>query len=267
MVEAYTSSVDQTSDPSTISPLTGGETERSPRVTPDSATVDFLRTVGLFSSLSAREIETLARLSRFTSLDSGQFLSTEGDEEGLYGFIVVVGRLALTRTSINGRELTLELLGPGDTYGLFPIPESVHHILPVSIRAQVATHLLLIPTKNLVATLNAHPLIYREITQELLNSLEATRQVSRSLAHDRVEVRIALALSRLALKFARTAVKVHDKTIDITRQQIADLTGTTSETAIRVTRAMQRNGIIDVRHPGVVRILDMKRLLALSHGE
>jgi CRP-like cAMP-binding protein len=57
---------------------------------------------------------------------------------------------------------------------------------------------------------------------------------------------------------------MQDHTIDITRQQIADLTGTTPETAIRVTRALQSRGLIEMSQPGIIKVLNPEALQALA---
>ncbi len=55
--------------------------------------------------------------------------------------------------------------------------------------------------------------------------------------------------------------------IDIIRQQIADLTATTPETAIRVIRSMQRDGLINIKKPGVVRVLDLDAINEIAESE
>jgi CRP-like cAMP-binding protein len=45
---------------------------------------------------------------------------------------------------------------------------------------------------------------------------------------------------------------------------LADLTGTTAETAIRITRSLQAQGIIDIKTPGTIRVLDLNALNELA---
>ena len=51
--------------------------------------------------------------------------------------------------------------------------------------------------------------------------------------------------------------------IFITRKELADLTGTTPETAIRVTKQLEREGVLDLTRPGVIKVPDIKALRAL----
>jgi len=93
--------------------------------------------------------------------------------------------------------------------------------------------------------------------------LRASHDISRGLAYDRVEVRIASTLSALVPKFSTSNDSNSDEeifTIDITRQELADLTGTSPETAIRITKAMERDGLLDLSRPCIIKILDLDRL-------
>jgi CRP-like cAMP-binding protein len=134
--------------------------------------------------------------------------------------------------------------------------------LHLSARAQSNCKLLWLPIKNFRATLDSHPDLYPEIIAYLLLCLHSSYRISRGLAHDRVEIRIASVLITLALKFARITRK-DEYIIDITRQQLADLTGTTSETAIRVTRAMLKSEWIDIKKPGVIQVTNLDELQIL----
>jgi CRP-like cAMP-binding protein len=225
---------------------------------------EFLNTHDTFSSLPESEIKKLAEVCRFATLVPGEYITIEGNRESLSGFIVVSGRLSMLKTSINGKELVVELLAPNDIFGLLVSLSLEKLPAQLSARAQTKSQVLWMPIINLLPLLSAHPILYREFVAYLLHTLQSSYRISRGLAHDRVEVRIAAILSSLAIKFARVLPAPQDHTIDITRQQIADLTGTTPESAIRVTRAMQRDGLIDIKRPGVVRVINLEALQTLA---
>ena len=136
----------------------------------------------------------------------------------------------------------------------------------LSARAQSKSIVLWVPILELTYVLNAHPEIYKNVVAHLFRCLQSSYRISRGLAHDQVDVRIATVLVSLSLKFSRPLPALQDNTIDITRQQLADLTGTTPETANRVTRQMQRDGLIYLNPPGVIRVLDFVALQTLANG-
>jgi CRP-like cAMP-binding protein len=53
--------------------------------------------------------------------------------------------------------------------------------------------------------------------------------------------------------------------IFMTRKELADLTGTTPETAIRITKNMEREGILDLSRPGIIKIVDLNGLQQMTH--
>lgn len=230
------------------------------------STGEFLASIKPFSQLPTQEREDLASQCRFASVEPGEYITVEGADKSLYGFIVVTGRFAMTKTSISGKELIVELLAPGDTFGLLLTLSPEKLPAQLSARSHAISQVLWVPVQNLLQLLNHNQHIYRLFVSQLLHHLHSSYQLSRGLAHDRVSVRIATVLVSLAHKFSRPNT-IADHTIDITRQQIADLTGTTAESAIRVTRAMQRDKLIDIQRPGIVRVVDMKGLQLLAETE
>jgi CRP-like cAMP-binding protein len=225
---------------------------------------EFLHSLGTFSKLPCDQLKVLAQFCRFAEVSAGQYIKSEGDIECLSGYIVESGRLSMMKTSLSGKELVVELLAPGDIFGLVEMLSSEALPLQLSSRAQIKSRVLWVPVKTLSSLLDLHPATYKGLVEHLLRRLQLSYCISRGLAHDRVEVRIASILSTLALKFSRRLPVTQNLTIDITRQQIADLTGTTPETAIRVTRFMQENGLIDIKKPGVVRVVDLNALQDLA---
>lgn len=220
----------------------------------------FLRTLKSFSNVPPADLNLLADSSRFVSLNSGQYITIEGEDDSSTGFIVVSGCIAMLKTSSSGKELIVDLLPAGDIFGLLlklaegRLPEQL------SARSMRKSVLLRVPMIDFKQTLKTQPHLLGEVVEHLLVSLQSAYCLSCGLAHDRVEVRIATVLLALAGKFATLVPNEPLPVINFTRQQIADLTGTTPETAIRVTRAMQHDGLIDIKRPGVIRVLDRKGL-------
>ncbi len=220
----------------------------------------FLRKISPFDQLPKGSIENFAECCRPAVIDAGSYITLEGGPEPK-GFIVASGRLAVLKNSKSGRELVVELLSAGDIFGLLVALERLPAQL--SIRAQARSDVLWIPASPLTALLAAHTEIYNYFLMHLLRCLQSSYRLARGLAHDRVDVRIAAVLSSLSVKYPRIPQSDHECIIDITRQQIAELTGTTSETAIRVTRAFHKKKLINTSRPGMIIILDSEGLLEI----
>ncbi len=224
----------------------------------------FLGTLAIFSELPEKELKILANSCYIKTINAGQTITIEGDDKSLYGFLVISGRMAVMKSSLSGKELIVELLPPGDLFGLIIALSPKDQINELYVRAELKSEVISIPISALTSVLSSHPRLYKNFFDYLLVHLQSSYRISRGLAHDSVEVRIAMILLRLAQNFARELPAPQDQTIDITRQQLAELTGTTTESAIRATRLMEKSGLIDVSRPGVIRVLNLLELRKIA---
>lgn len=229
--------------------------------------LSILQAQEIFAQFSEKTLRTVAAGSRKVTYRPGDYISHEGDGRGTWGYIPLSGRLAILKTSISGRELVVALLAPGDLLGLI-IPISLSMLpLQLSTRAQSQTEVIAIDTTVLMAALDQYPQSYHLLLVEQIELLQSAYRLARGLAHDRVDIRIASVLLGLLPKFSRSRVPPGLTSIQITRQQIADLSGTTLESSIRTTRRMHAERMIDVSRPGIVHLLDLEMLRAVEEGE
>lgn len=224
----------------------------------------YLNSLPDFLDLPTRELRSLAESCRFALLEGGQCIATEGDDESPNGFIVVTGCLAISKSSSSGRTLIVELLQAGDVFGLMLMLSQEYSAAQLSARAIEPSTILWMPKIEYTRLIQGHPELLTRHVSHLLRCLQSSYRLARGLAHDKVEIRIAAILSSLHFKFGGSRSSDDAGTIHFTRQQLAELTGTTSETAIRVTRAMQRNGLIRMMHPGEITIVDLDSLNRLA---
>jgi CRP/FNR family transcriptional regulator len=219
-----------------------------------------------FSQVPVETLRTLAEYSRFSSIEAGEYITLEGDSEKLSGFIVISGCISILKNSVSGKELIVELLQAGDVFGLLLTLAAERLPFQLTARSIKKSTILWVPIRNLNQLLESNPNLIREFATHLLVCLQSSYEISRGLAHDRVEVRIAAMLVALALKFGNGSSTRKHPLIRFTRKQIADLTGTSAETAIRITRSMQRDGLIDISRPGIIVIRDITALRALAES-
>lgn len=205
--------------------------------------------------LTESQFLELAKNSFYKNYKSGEVVAIEGDEVSS-GFLVCSGRLSVLKSSASGKELIVELLGVGDPFGLLCALDKQPY--PYTTKAQSDLELLWIDKGKLLKVLDSKPDVFKNFTNETFDRLRNSHDISRSLAHDKVEVRVAAALLALNPKFETTV------SIPLTRQELADLTGTTQETCIRVTRTMEKEGILDLSRNSYISILDEEKLEDIS---
>ncbi|MCB0359515.1 MAG: response regulator [Bdellovibrionales bacterium] len=219
-----------------------------------------------FSQLDEDLNQRIARSCRLETLKGGRLLVFQG-QEGTRGFVPIRGRLAMVKTSESGKELVVELLPPGDSFGL--LAGLFGNPSPISVRTQIESEVLWVPQEVIMLILDSYSDVVRRFLESTFARLRAAHDVSRALAHDSVDVRVASALTLLIPRFSGPAPSGARATcvIDMTRQELADLIGSTPETVIRITKQMERDGILDLSQSGKIGILQEERLEELSAGE
>ncbi|MDZ4786506.1 MAG: response regulator [bacterium] len=223
---------------------------------------DLLSKLDLFRDLPLKALEDLACSCSIRKLEAANFIVSEGtSSEG--GFIPISGRISITKTSDAGKELIVTLLAPGDVLGvLFNIKT---FSASCSARTQIPSNIIWIPKHAWESFTNKNLQIFKNISEILVSRLKTAFILSSSLAHSRVENRIINALIALLPDFGKATLgNTSHKRIYITRKELSELTGTTPETAIRVTKNLERQQLLDLSRPGIIKILDLNKLMEAS---
>jgi CRP-like cAMP-binding protein/FixJ family two-component response regulator len=216
----------------------------------------------IFANASPELLKNLASECSIKSLDTGEFIVHEG-EKSKGGFIPLSGRLSVTKSSSNGKELIVSLLSAGDPFGIFYILENFSGT--TAVRAQVPSKILWIPKSSFAHFMSKDISVTSHLCEVLSKHLVNSHLLSSSLAHTKVEDRIVKTLLALLPQFGKGKDTPQIR-IYITRRELADLTGTTPETAIRVTKNLEREGYLDLSRPGIIKILNKEKLDKFAEG-
>ncbi len=208
----------------------------------------------IFSNLNDDELSELANLAIKRSFEPNEFIFWDGDTPEWF-YIVTEGKVKVLKYSSSGREFIIAFFGPGEMFGEVAVFENKPY--PASAQAVAETKVVGIRREDLLSFLANHPQVALRMINVLGGRLRDAQGRLRDLAGERVEQRLASVLLMLSAKLGLT--------LPFTRQEIADMTGTTIETAIRVISHLKDRGIIrSVR--GKVIILDKEKLRILSEG-
>jgi CRP/FNR family transcriptional regulator len=211
------------------------------------AVARLLRSCPVFADLAARDVDTLAAGAVEARLRAREFVFREGDPP-LWLCLVQEGRVKILRHSRAGKDVVLELLGPGEIFGGVAVIERRPY--PASAQAIEPSTVVKLPAERVLAVAERHPSVVREMALVIGRRLRAAHETVRSLASDPVEARLAAALLRLADREGVPGREGRALPFHLTRQSLADMTGTTVETAIRVVSRWIRDGLVadDTRH-------------------
>jgi CRP/FNR family transcriptional regulator len=189
-------------------------------------------------------------------LARGQTLFNEG-ETGDRLYVVLDGKIKLTRTAPDGRENLLSVLGPSEMFGelsLFdPRPRTASAIAVTECRLAGLGH------DDLRPWLTGHPEVAVHLLRALAQRLRKTNDVMADLVFTDVPGRVAKALLDLAERFGQpseTGIHVHH---DLTQEELAQLVGASRETVNKALADFAGRSWLRIEARAVV-ILDIERL-------
>jgi CRP/FNR family transcriptional regulator, nitrogen oxide reductase regulator len=179
----------------------------------------------------------------------GDVIFNEGDDADVF-IVVVEGRVKVSKATPAGKEIILEIFGVGDALGAMAVYESLR--FPASATALEPTTCLRIARQDFFRLLEQHPALVRALLSGLsLRLAELTRRLA-EMTSGRVEARFARLFLKLAGQIGRSERGGLFVPMPLSRQDLADLTGTTVETCIRIMSRWQKDEVVRTDKDGFV---------------
>ena len=222
-------------------------------VQPDTRT-DLLKRSLLLSALAPEELRELAAMAEERCFAAGEFIFWEGDKPERF-YVVESGKVKMLKHISSGKDFIIAVFAEGDMFGEVPVFDGAP--FPASAQAATETCVLGIKREQFLSFLGRNPTVSLKIISVLGGRLREAHGRLRDLAGERVMQRLAGTLLLLSTKLGST--------IPFTRQEIADMSGTTTETTIRVLGRLGQGGIIRSAR-GKITVLDEQKLKALAEG-
>jgi CRP-like cAMP-binding protein len=208
-------------------------------------TTELLANSPFFSSLSDDERAWIGEQFVHRVFEKNEYLFFEGDPADRL-ILVVEGGVKMIKHSESGRETILSTFGPGQIVG--EVGVLVGDVYPATAQALEQTHTLSLLRDTYVEQVRANPALAWALITELGHRLQQAHETIRSLAVEKAERRVARALLRLASSAGERLeggeVRI---TVPLNRQDIADMTGTVIETAIRTMSKYQKLGLVETK--------------------
>lgn len=196
-------------------------------------------------SLGGEDRNALSPLCELAAYGKGETIFEEGDPAERIHFLFV-GRVKIVKAG-RDRDLILEILGPGEPVGAVAVFE--RRPFPATAVALESSGVVSIPEREFFALIEKRP----EITRRLLAGLTLRlMSLNRRLADmtGSVDYRAARLFLTLADRMGQSRTEGVFVPLALSRQDIADLAGTTIETAIRVMSRWQKEGLVETDKKG-----------------
>lgn len=210
----------------------------------------------LFVGLDGRARDEIAALSRMVRLRAGEALFEQDDPATAF-YVLLAGRVKIAQVTAEGHQVVIRYVAPGQVFGAVPLftrtgyPASATGVVDgVAARwdSQVAHGLL-----------DRHPRVVMNALTIVGTRLQELQNRYRELATERVEQRVARALLRLF----GGGTGAPQGSFPMSRQDIAEMTGTTLHTVSRILSAWEHRGLVGGGRMRVV-IRDPAGLLAIA---
>lgn len=215
--------------------------------------------IPIFSTLSASDLEEVRPYLIPARLRKKEIIFSEGDPSD-WLYIVTDGKVKITKLSRGGREIILEIISPFDFFGGVAVMRGFPY--PANAIAMEDTEVFKISRSNLMRILDRFPNLMYCIAANIGDRIKGSHETLKNIAIEKVESRIAALLIKLADK---AGIKVDNSIVidlKLTKQDIAEMVGTTVETSIRTMSKFKKIGIVSEKGGRIV-IRDLNKLRSL----
>jgi len=224
----------------------------------DKDLADLFRKSPIFADVDEKHLVELSRVAAERDLKAGQFLFFEG-EPVKSSYLLVSGIVKLVKHSASGIDLIMGIYGQGEMLANTLV--FVGKLHPSSAQAVVDTTVLSINSGDLISFLHQHPALNTKILGKMLTIAGQRHQAAMArlaeLAGERIDCRLARVLLALCLGLGPS--------IPLTRREIAEMAGTTTETAARFISRLTRTGTVESLR-GKVIVIDQDKLRQLAEA-
>ena len=221
---------------------------------------DILQAMPFFAGLSERDWEKVIDLFSERQYQKDDYIFLEGEApEALY--IIRNGKVKVLRHSTDGKDVVLRVGGVGHLLGTVAVFDGGGY--PGTAQVIEECTALVIARNDCLTLVNRYPVFALAVISDLGSRLRSSAEQIRSLAVERVEQRIARVLLKLAETAGSDSPEGRVIEMPLTRQDVADMTGTTVETAIRVMSKFRRLELIKTRRGKVV-LVELAALQEIS---
>ncbi len=204
-------------------------------------TIALLERVPVFSTLSGEDLQEVSQVAVPRSFASGAVVFREGDQSDTC-YVVRAGRARAVREHSPGRTITLATFGSGDIFGELAMFDAERR--SATIETLEDTELLAILGSDMRRLLRTHPDIAVKLLSALGRRLRETNDRLTRQSFQTVQSRVASVLAELVASARSEGAAETDVLITATQADLAQLAGSSRESASRFLAVLERAGII-----------------------
>ena len=222
-----------------------------------------LKSLPLFERMTDTDLDSMLEHAVPRRIAQGDTVFEQGAQAKSF-FLLLHGRLKVTQVTQDGQQIIVRMVHPGDLFGFAMAFRRTDY--PGTARAAAESLILGWPTDMWGRFVEQNPRLAMTAMQTIGQRLEEAHVRIREMSTEEVEKRVAhavLRLSKQAGKADGVGIRID---FPISRQDIAEMTGTTLHTVSRILSAWESKGIVEGGRQKLT-VTDPQRLLKLADGE
>ncbi len=201
-----------------------------------------LKQVIVFQNATDDDLRLILQNSVERSMEESGFFFFHGDP-ARYLYVLTSGQVKLMQNSVNGQQVNLRTIYPWQMFGALGAIRA-EATYPASAQALENSTALAIKSEFLHEIIQTRPQLSFDLMTLMITYIQEMQARYRELATERVEQRVANALVRLAGQAGIRSEKDAAIELSFSRQDVAEMTGTTLYTVSRLFSDWERQGII-----------------------
>lgn len=203
-----------------------------------------LRQVSVFAEATEEDLNIIAEQSFLRSIEEGEFFFFQGDPAE-YVYVLTSGQVKLLQSNPNGKQINIRTIQPWEMFAALGAVRN-EAAYPVSAQALQDSSALAIKSIFMNEMMRTRPYLAMALTRLMTEMVQGIQVRYRELATERVEQRIARTLLRLASQIGeRVQRETTMVELSFTRQDLAEMTGTTLFTVSRTLSEWEKLGFIE----------------------
>jgi CRP-like cAMP-binding protein len=218
--------------------------------------------LAVFAGMGPAELDDVLGEAASVRFARGEVLFEQGGSADHF-YLLLHGRLRVNQVTAEGQQIIVRVVNPGDLFGIARALQRPDY--PGTATAAADSVTLRWPTDAWPGILDRHPAFAVNAMQVIGSRLQEAHTRIREMSTEAVERRVGHAVLRLVSQSGRK--EDHGIRIDflISRQEIAEMTGTTLHTVSRILSAWESAGIVDAGRQKLL-VKDPHRLLLIADG-
>jgi CRP-like cAMP-binding protein len=220
--------------------------------------IDLVRRVPLFATLTESEFRSLEPIFQVKTYRKNQVIFLE-EETGNYMYIVLAGKVKVTKTTASGKETILAIHQVGDFFGEMALLDG--KTSPATVSAMEDCRIAAIHHNDFQRQLLSNEKVVRQIVQVLCSRLRQVWAQVQELSYSTADDRIKAGILQLSRKHGVQDARGIIIDLKITHQELAELVGTSRETVTRTLARLQKRGILSLENRRII-LLKPKELMS-----